>query len=112
MTRSADFTHTVKHGVRASQPDLVVHGFRGAVGAGASPLVGFIVAKSVGGAVERHRVARKLRHAAYTVVDDLGPAERLVVRALPGSREAGSAQLGAELRAGVRRVHELMDRRR
>ncbi|MEI8084178.1 MAG: ribonuclease P protein component, partial [Actinomycetes bacterium] len=30
MTRSADFAHTVKQGVRAAQPDLVVHGYRGA----------------------------------------------------------------------------------
>lgn len=66
----------------------------------------------MGGAVDRHRVARKLRHAAHTVMDDLSPADRVVVRALPGSREADSAQLRAELRAGVRRVHELLDRRR
>ena len=112
MTRSADFTHTVKYGVRASQPDLVVHAYRGAADADPSPRVGFIVAKSVGNAVDRHRVARKLRHAVHTLLDDLVPSDRVVVRALPGSRAAGSAQLGAELRAGVRRVQELLERRR
>ena len=112
MTRSADFTHTVKQGVRASQPDLVVHGYRGVTnGLQETPLVGFIVAKSVGGAVDRHRVARKLRHAAQVIVKDLDPADRVVVRALPGSRAAGSAQLRAELRAGVGRVRELLERR-
>lgn len=112
MTRSADFTHTVKYGVRASQPDLVVHACRGVIDADPAPRVGFIVAKSVGDAVDRHRVARKLRHVALTIVDDLAPTDRVVVRALPGSREAASAQLGSELRAGVRRAHELMERRR
>jgi ribonuclease P protein component len=111
MTRSADFTHTVKHGVRASQPDLVVHAYQGGPAAGGGPRLGFIVAKSVGGAVDRHRVARKLRHAAYGVIDDLGPSDRLVVRALPGSRDAGSSRLRAELEAGVRRVRELLERR-
>ena len=118
MTRSADFTHTVKHGVRASQPDLVVHANHCATGTGsgcdpaAGPRVGFVVAKSVGNAVDRHRVSRKLRHVACAVVDELGPRERVVVRALPGSRDADSARLGAELRAGLRRAHELLDRRR
>lgn len=112
MTRSADFTHTVKHGVRASQPDLVVHGYRGAIAPDAGPRVGFIVAKSVGGAVDRHRVARKLRHAAHTVVDDLNPSDQVVVRALPGSRVADSAQLRSELRTGVLRIQELLERRR
>jgi ribonuclease P protein component len=112
MTRSADFSHTVKHGVRASQPDLVVHGYRAIAAVDAAPQIGFIVAKSVGGAVDRHRVARKLRHAAYTIVTELNPADRIVVRALPGSRQVGSAHLGAELRAGVERVGQLLERRR
>ena len=112
MTRSADFTHTVKRGVRASQPDLVVHAYRGEPGADDGPRVGLIVSKSVGSAVDRHRVSRKLRHLAYDLVDDLSAADRIVVRALPGSREAGSDQLRAELRAGIRRVSQLLERRR
>lgn len=111
MTRSADFTHTVKYGVRASQPDLVVHGYRGGSDSDATPRVGLIVSKAVGSAVDRHRVSRKLRHAAYAVMDDLNSTERLVIRALPGSRDAESARLRAELRAGVQRVHELLERR-
>jgi ribonuclease P protein component len=110
MTRSAEFSHTVKHGVRTSQPDLVVHAYRAADGS--APHIGFIVAKSVGGAVDRHRVARRLRHAARTVVGDLMPSERIVVRALPGSRDAASARLQHELEAGIRQVHALMDRQR
>jgi ribonuclease P protein component len=113
MTRSADFTHTVKHGVRASQPDIVVHARRLPAGADAAfPEIGFVVSKSVGNAVDRHRVARRLRHAARIVVADLDPADRIVVRALPSSRDALSTTLRDQLVAGVRRVHHLMERHR
>jgi ribonuclease P protein component len=113
MTRSADFTHTVKHGVRASQPDIVVHARRLPAGADAAfPEIGFVVSKSVGNAVDRHRVARRLRHVARIVVADLDPADRIVVRALPSSRDALSTTLRDQLVAGVRRVHHLMERHR
>jgi len=112
MRRSADFSHTVKYGVRASQPDVVVHACRAAAPDDMEPRVGFIVAKSVGGAVDRHRVARRLRHAARLVISELDPADRIVVRALPSSREAESSRLGAQLLTGVRRAHDLMERRR
>ena len=112
MRRSADFSHTVKHGVRASQPDIVVHASRTAVCVDESPRVGFIVAKSVGGAVDRHRVARRLRHAARGVMAELEPADRIVIRALPSSKDAESARLGAQMLTGVRRAHVLMERRR
>ena len=110
MTRSADFSHTVKHGVRAPQPDLVVHAFRAA--SGSAPQIGLIVAKSVGNAVERHRVSRRLRHAARELLGDLQPADRVVVRALPGSRAADSARLRTELQSAFRRAHGLMERHR
>lgn len=110
MTRSAEFSHTVKHGVRAPQPDIVVHAYRAPCGSG--PQIGLIVSKSVGGAVDRHRVARKLRHVARTLIADLDPADRLVVRALPGSRDALSPRLQHELRSAIRRAHSLMDGRR
>lgn len=110
MTRSAEFSHTVKHGVRSAQPDLVVHAYRADHDAG--PRVGLIVAKSVGGAVVRHRVSRQLRHVARTVVNELDPAERVVIRALPGSSRAGSARLQRQLEAGLRRAHTLMERHR
>lgn len=112
MTRSAEFSHTVKYGVRATQPDLVVHALRTAPDVPAvSAQIGFIVSKSVGNAVDRHRVTRRLRHVVRTVISDLDPTDRIVVRALPGSRDAISARLQQELRAGLRRARELMDRR-
>jgi ribonuclease P protein component len=62
------------------------------------------VAKSVGTAVQRHRVARRLRHVARGVVDELGAGDRVVIRALPGSRDAISARLDQELRTALRRA--------
>lgn len=110
MTRSTEFGATVKYGVRAVQPDIVVHARRDADADG--PRIGLVVAKSVGSAVQRHQVARRLRHVARMVLDELDPSERVVIRALPGSRNAISARLQQQLRAGLRRTHELMEQSR
>jgi len=104
MTRSTDFDATVKHGLRAAQPDLVVHALPGPQGA--PPKVGLIISKSVGSAVQRHRVARRLRHVARSVLPELG-SDHVVIRALPSSRDAVSARLERQLRAGLRRIRQL-----
>jgi ribonuclease P protein component len=104
MTRSAEFGATVSQGVRAVQPHLVVHAIRADDATDIGPRIGLVVAKSVGNAVQRHRVARRLRHVARTVIDDLDPADRVVIRALPGSRDAFSARLEQELRTALRRT--------
>jgi ribonuclease P protein component len=108
MRRSTDFDVTVKHGVRSAQPDVVLHLRRGAdPGDGIlAPRVGLIIAKPVGSAVERHRVARRLRHVARTMVSDLDQRDRLVIRALPSSRTASSARLEQQVRRGLRRALE------
>ena len=111
MTRSAEFAATVKRGVRASQPDLVVHASQDPAEP-TGPRVGFVVNKAVGSAVDRHRVTRRLRHVTAKLLADLQPGDRLVVRALPGSRHAGSALLHQELAAGVKRTRDLLERRR
>lgn len=105
MTRSIEFDATVKHGIRMAQPDIVVH-LRRATGGGdaTAPHVGLVVGKAVGSAVERHRVARRLRHVARTILGDLQASDRLVIRALPSSRTASSARLEQELRRCVRRM--------
>ncbi|KUH94469.1 ribonuclease P protein component [Mycobacterium sp. IS-3022] len=103
MTRSTEFGITVNRGVRAVQPDLVVHALRSEVAAEPGPRIGLVVSKAVGTAVQRHRVARRLRHVARTVLDELDPADRVVIRALPSSRHAISARLEQELRTALRR---------
>jgi ribonuclease P protein component len=105
MTRSTDFGATVSQGVRAVQPDLVVHALRSSNnGPDDGPRIGLVVSKAVGSAVQRHRVARRLRHVARTVINELDPTDRVVIRALPGSRYAISARLEQELRTAIRRT--------
>src|SRR5215217_1305621 len=104
MTRSTEFGATVSQGVRAVQPDLVVHAMRSDGPADGGPRIGLVVAKSVGNSVQRHRVARRLRHVARTVIDELDPGDRVVIRALPSSRHAISARLEQELRTALRRT--------
>jgi ribonuclease P protein component len=113
MTRSAEFDLAVRHGVRAPQPSIVVHARRPGGGLpGDSPQIGLIVAKSVGGAVDRHRVARLIRHAARGVLAELDPADRIVIRALPASRTTPFPALEQQLLAGVRRAQHILDRSR
>lgn len=112
MRRSADFGLAVRRGVRAPQPAIVVHARRHVGQApSAAPLIGLIVAKSVGGSVDRHRVARQLRHAARAIVGELHPADRIVIRALPSSRTTATPALEQQLLAGVRRAHLLLEPR-
>jgi ribonuclease P protein component len=99
-----EFDTTVKRGARAVQPDIVVHAHRVADG---GPRIGLVVGKSVGSSVQRHRVARRLRHVARAVVDELDSGDRVVIRALPSSRLAMSARLEQELRSGLRSTNLL-----
>jgi ribonuclease P protein component len=107
MRRSTEFDATVKYGMRSVQPDLVVYAQRARDCDGGGPRVGLIVAKAVGSAVERHRVARRLRHSARTMLAGLDQSDRVVIRALPSSRGVSSARLQQELRSGLRRAFEL-----
>jgi ribonuclease P protein component len=111
MTRSTDFGLTVNRGVRAAQPDLVVHALRSSDDGSDGPKIGLVVSKSVGSAVQRHRVSRMLRHVARGVIEDLGPGDKVVIRALPSSRNAISARLEQELRTALRRASESGARR-
>jgi len=58
---------------------------------------GFIVAKTVGNAVERNLVRRRMRAVARSIVDAGGRGADVVVRALPGSAQRDWASLSAEM---------------
>lgn len=66
------------------------------------PRAGFVVSKAVGNAVVRHRVARRLRHLVADRIDLLPAGAMLVVRALPPSSDASSAELGVDLDSALR----------
>lgn len=103
MTSSTEFAVTVSQGTRAAQPNLVVYTRSDEAGR-SGPRIGLVVSKAVGNAVQRHQVSRRLRHAARTVLEDLRPAERVVIRALPSSRHAASMRLERELRTALQRI--------
>lgn len=112
LRRSFDFGATVRQGRRAAECDIVIYlrGVRPADDAGDSktamsgPKVGLIVARSVGTAVQRHAVSRRLRHVAREMLTKLQPREQIVVRALPGSVAASSAELSEQLHAGLHKL--------
>jgi ribonuclease P protein component len=66
--------------------------------------VGFVVAKSVGSAVTRNRVKRRLRHLMRDRVAGLGEGSLVVVRAQPASADASYRDLGSELDRCLARV--------
>ncbi len=79
MRASWEFRDTMRRGVRAARPTLVLH----AQQLQSPPSrVGFVVSRAVGGAVVRNRVKRQLRHLVAPHLDD-SPPMAVVVRALP-----------------------------
>ena len=108
MTRSTEFGTTVSKGVRSAQPDLVLH-VANVVDDPSGPRIGLVVGRSVGNAVVRHRVSRRLRHGMYPMLDQLQPGHRLVIRALPGAATATSARLAHELSAALRRARSRVE---
>ena len=104
MRRSAEFSATVSRGVRAVQPDVVVHALHDGTDA-TGPRVGLIVSKAVGNAVERHRVSLRLRHAARTaVLPHLDATDLVVIRARAGSSDAVSSRLEQQLQRALERL--------
>jgi ribonuclease P protein component len=64
---------------------------------------GFIVAKSVGNAVVRNTVRRRLKAACARLVGDVPPGRDIVIRALPASAGADFSTLSAEVIRCVKR---------
>lgn len=68
----------VRRGRRASAGGVTVHLL--ATGSGLPPRVAFIVTRRAGGAVQRNRLQRQLRHLMRERIGALAPGEELVVR--------------------------------
>lgn len=106
MRRRDDFTSAVRRGRRAGRPTAVVHLLRPdeAPAAAKPPLVGFIVARTVGNAVVRNTVRRRLRHLMRPHLDRLPAGSLLVVRANPRAGEARPDELAADLESALDRL--------
>lgn len=83
MRAAADFTDTTRRGTKVARGPVVVYLLTSDEACPAR--VGLIVGKVVGGSVERHRAARRIRAALAPLMTDLAPGTRVVVRALAGA---------------------------
>ena len=100
IARAADFKSVVRSGRRFSTAHSVVYVARTA-GTDASRF-GFIVSKTVGNSVARHRVTRRLRAIGFELVPLIAPTD-IVVRALPGCDEVHWATLQSEIVGAIER---------
>ncbi|WP_114203146.1 ribonuclease P protein component [Janibacter anophelis] len=109
LTDRADFAATIRgrgarrHGsrllvVHARVADATQTDARG----DSSPRVGLVVSRTVGNAVTRTRVKRRLRAQVAPFVPQLPAGTDLVIRANPAAAEATSAEIGEALRHCLR----------
>lgn len=101
MTRASEFRAVLRRGRRAGSANVVVH----VLDRDAGPTrFGFIVPKTVGGAVTRNLVKRRMRAACRDLLPALGDGKDVVIRTLPGIAEQEWSALQAELSHSVRKV--------
>lgn len=106
LRRAPDFASAVRGGRRAGRNSLVLH-LRAAdpEAQGDFPArVGLVVGKTVGPAVVRNRVKRRLRAILRPRLEQLPAGSVLVVRALPPAATVGSGALAADIDAGLNRL--------
>jgi ribonuclease P protein component len=126
LRRRGEFAATVRGGRRAGRGAVVVHLMLPAAPAtpestatptttpvridladpatslGASGArAGFVVPKSVGGAVVRNKVKRRLRHLIRARLADLPAGTDLVIRALPGAASRSYPEISSDLDAAL-----------
>ena len=100
LRTAADFSAVVRGDgtARSGGRLVVVHGrYAGTTADRPGPRVGFVVSKSVGGAVVRNRTKRVLRHLVAARLTRIPPACDLVVRANPAAASATTPELAADL---------------
>jgi ribonuclease P protein component len=90
LRRKADFDALARGGTVRSTPLLVLRTMRTN---GATTRVGFSTSKSLGGAVQRNRVRRRLRALVRDRYGELGTGWDLLVIARPAAAQASFADL-------------------
>jgi ribonuclease P protein component len=96
MRRRADFASATKRGSRAGR-DLVSGHLLIEPVTDRPALVGLVVSRTVGSAVVRNRVKRRLRHLVRGYLGSLPGGSLLVLRARPRAAAACQADLAADL---------------
>lgn len=104
LRRSTDFLEVTRSGTRGKHGALTVHVLLSRNNNPDLPRVGVVASKAVGNAVERHAVARRIRHAAQTRIAGWPAGSRIVIRALPGAGQRSWATLLADLDSALGRA--------
>lgn len=98
MRAAADFSSVMRGGCKSGRATVVVYA---APSSAALRRVGMAVPKTVGGAVIRNRVRRRLRAILAGEIGALPEGTGVVVRALPPAADATFAQLASDVRGAL-----------
>jgi len=90
IVRADDYRNTVRRGRKSGTAHSVVYVRRRDDDA---VRFGFIVAKTVGNAVARNTVRRRLKHVCHELLPTTPPGTDVVIRALPGSLDVSWSTL-------------------
>lgn len=111
VTSRSEHRTAARRGRRAAAGTLTVHLLPpGATGGSGPARAGLVVGRSVGDAVTRHRVSRRLRHLLARRLPAIAAGSLVVVRAGTGA-DLPSAQLAASLDAALLRLVDRPRRR-
>ncbi|OEI68096.1 ribonuclease P protein component [Curtobacterium sp. ER1/6] len=92
IVRGDDYRSVVRRGRRSATAHVVVSVVRRSAGAEVPPdgptRFGFIVAKTVGNAVTRNSVRRRLKAIAHGLLTEVPTGHDVVIRALPAAAQA------------------------
>jgi len=97
LRRGTDFAAAVRGGRRVGRNTVVVHLLIDEPAQASTARAGFVVSKSVGNAVIRNKVRRRLRHLVRPRLADLPDGTVVVIRALPAAASASFEALGSDL---------------
>jgi ribonuclease P protein component len=102
ITLGDDYRNVVRRGVRSTGPHTVSYVRR--TEADTPPRFGFIVAKTVGKAVTRNTIRRRLKAIAHELAPQTAPGTDVVIRALPGIVDAEWPELQDEISTAMTRT--------
>jgi ribonuclease P protein component len=100
LRRRADFEAIGRHGTARSTPLLVLRWMRTERG---ETRVGMSTPRTLGGAVQRNRVRRRLRELIRERLGRIGPGWDMLLIARPAAANASHAELGAAIDTLLRR---------
>jgi ribonuclease P protein component len=100
LRRRADFEAIGRHGTARSTPLLVLRWIRTDRD---ETRIGMSTPRTLGGAVQRNRVRRRLRELIRERLGRIGPGWDLLLIARPAAGDASHAELGAAIDALLRR---------